>query len=174
MTKFFALALLATVSLNSFAQEADLVLAGEKWLAKHTGVVCAAFTPQVALPSGFANIDVKFEKITTDMTLDNGLIKATFVENGNLCRYNAFLLADNAASTIRLVESKAYSAVKNADCSNGKSVLDAALESNDYLYYGHPHNLAIMVEVEGTEAVCNGSKLIGINFVVSGKVPGAK
>jgi hypothetical protein len=175
MKNFFALALLLTVSLSAFAQEADLVLAGEKWLAKHTGVVCAAFTPTVALPAGFANIDVKFEKITTDMTLDNGLIKATFVENGNLCRYNALLLADNTASTIRLVESKAYSATKkNADCSNGKSVLDAALESNDYLYYGHPHNLAIMVEVEGTEAVCNGSKLIGINFVVAGKVPGAK
>lgn len=174
MTKLFALALLLTASLSSYAQSGDLVLQGEKWIAKHTGVVCAAFTPHVSLPSGFANIDVKFEKITTDMTLDNGLIKATFVENGNLCRYNAFLFADNAASTIRLVESKAYSEVKNADCSNGKSVLDAAFEANDYLYYCHPHNLAIMVPVEGAAAVCNGSKLIGINFVVAGKVPGAK
>lgn len=174
MTKFFALALLLTVSLSSYAQSGDLVLQGEKWLAKHTGVICAAFTPNVALPSGFAKIDVKFEKITTDMTLDNGLIKATFVENGNLCRYNAFLLADNAAATIRLVDSKAYSANNDVDCSNGKSVLDAALESNDYLYYGHPHNLAIMMPVEGAAAVCNGSNLIGLNFVVAGKVPAAK
>lgn len=172
--KFLASALLLAFSLSSFAQDADLVLAGEKWIAKHTGVVCAAFTPTVALPSGFANINVKFETVTTDKTLDNGLIKATFTENGNSCRYSAFLLADNAASTIRLVESKAFGADKNVDCSNGKSVLDAALESNDYLYYGHPHNLAIMVPVEGAAAICNGSNLIGINFVVAGKVPGAK
>lgn len=172
MKNFFALALVLTVSLSAFAQDGDLVLAGEKWISKHTGYVCAAFTANTAAPSAFANMNVKFETVTTDRTLDNGLIKATFTENGNVCRYSAFLLADNAAATIRLVESKAYSVTKNADCSNGKSVLDAALESNDYLYYGHPHNLAIMVPVEGAQAICNGSNLIGLNFVVAGRVPG--
>ncbi len=174
MKNFLALALILTVSFTASAQEADYVLAGEKWIAKTNGIVCAAFTPSVQMPAGFANINVAFEQITTDMTLDNGLLKATFTEDGKTCRYNAVLLADNAAATIRLVNSKAYAPAGDSDCAVGKTVLDAAFESNDYLYYGHPHNLAIMVPVEGIDAVCPGASVIGVNFVVTGKVPGAK
>ncbi len=35
----------------------------------------------------------------------------------------------------------------------------------------HPHNLAIMGSVPGAEAVCGaGTKLVGINFVVSCRI----
>lgn len=173
MKKLLLVTAFALVSItSSFAQDSrDLSLPGEKWLAKFTGYVCAAFTPVVAAPSEHADLKVKFERITTDSTLDNGLIKATFEENGVACRYNAILLADNAASTIRIVESKAYSVADGSECAHGKAVLDAGLESNSYLYYGHPHNLAIMIPSVGAEAVCGaGSTMIGVNFVVSGKI----
>lgn len=169
MKKFVAAALLSLMSLSSFANEGDLVLAGEKWIASFKGYNCAAFGQPVAAPSAFARMNVVFEKITTDSTLDNGLIKATFTERGAVCRYNAFLFADNAAATIRLVDSKAYAPAKNANCAEGKRIIDAALEANNYLYWGHPHNLTIMAPVTGAQAVC-GNGLIGINFVVSGRV----
>lgn len=165
----FLTAVLATLSLSAFANEGDLVLQGEKWAAKFTGYKCAAFGADVAAPSAFEKLNLQFERMTTDSTLDNGLVKATFSENGVACRYNAIIFADNAASTIRLVESKAYSPSKASDCAEGKRTIDAALESLNYLYWGHPHNLTMMVPVEGAEAVC-GSNVIGVNFVVSGRI----
>lgn len=171
MNKFFSFLFLVSLSVNSaFAQDGDLVLAGEKWIASFKNYVCVAFGPSVEAPSAFKDMNVVFEKITTDSTLDNGLIKATFEVNGKTCRYNAFVLADNDASTLKLVESKAYAPNKDADCSAGKEVLDAAFKADDYLYYGHPHNLAIMAPVAGASDICPGSSLVGINFVVSGRV----
>lgn len=165
----FLTAFLATLSLSAFANEGDLVLQGEKWVAKHTGYKCAAFGADVARPASLEKLNVAFEKVTTDSTLDNGLIKATFTEDGVVCRYSAIIFADNAASTIRLVQSKSYSPSKASDCAEGKRVLDAAFESINYLYWGHPHNLTMMVPVEGAQATC-GADVIGINFVVSGRV----
>lgn len=165
----FLTAVLATLSLSAFANEGDLVLQGAKWAAKHTGYKCAAFGADVARPAAFEKLNVSFEGLTSDSTLDNGLIKGTFTENGVTCRYNAIIFADNAASTIRLVESKAYSPSKASDCAEGKRVIDAAFESLNYLYWGHPHNLTMMVPVAGAEAVC-GSNVVGINFVVSGRI----
>jgi hypothetical protein len=170
MKKLIILSLALTMTLTSaFAQEGDLVLQGEKWIATHTGYVCDTTGTKVEAPASFNKLNVIFEKITTDASLDNGLIKASFVENGKACRYNAFVFADNSSNNIRLVESKAYAPMGDSECFEGKAMLDAALESNAYLYYGHPHNLAIMVPAEGAEAVC-GSPLIGINFIVSGRV----
>lgn len=169
MNKLLILSFALLLSLTATAQNGDLVLQGEKWIASHTGYVCNTTGTKVEAPSSFKKFQVSFEKITTDASLDNGLIKATFIENGKTCRYNAFVFADNSANTIRLVESKAYAPEGNSECFEGKTMLDAALESNDYLYYGHPHSLAIMTSVEGAEAVC-GTSLIGINFIVSGRV----
>ena len=167
--KFIIATVFAALSLSAFAQEGDLVLQGEKWIAKFTGYKCAAFGADVARPAALEKLNVVFEKLTTDSTLDNGLVKATFTQDGVNCRYNAIIFADNAASTIRLVESKSYSPEKKSECNEGKVVLDAALESIDYLYWGHPHNLTRMAPVEGAEAVC-GNGLIGFNFVVAGRV----
>lgn len=167
------LLLVATVVMSmssAFAAEGDLVLPGAKWIAKFNKYVCAAFGPEATQPAGHSDLKVKFEQITTDSTLDNGLITASFKVEGKTCRYSALLLADNAAATIRLVESKAFAPEGDVDCSAGKAELDASLESNDYLYYGHPHNLAIMAPVTGAEKVCGGQKLIGVNFVVSGRI----
>jgi hypothetical protein len=169
MNKLLVLSFSLILSLTATAQEGDLVLQGEKWIASHTGYVCDTSGTKVEAPSSFDKFQVSFEKITTDASLDNGLIKATFIENGKTCRYNAFVFADNSSNTIRLVESKAYAPQGDSECFEGKIMLDAALESNDYLYYGHPHNLAIMVPAEGADAIC-GSSLIGINFIVSGRV----
>lgn len=170
MKKFIAASLLSIASLSSaIANEGDLVLAGEKWIASFKNYNCAAFGQPVSAPAAFQKLNVVFEKITTDATLDNGLLKATFTEGGASCRYNAILFADNAASTIRLVDSKAYAPAKNSDCAEGKRMIDSALEANNYLYWGHPHNLTIMAPALGAEAVC-GNGLVGINFVVSGRV----
>jgi len=155
------------------ANEGDLVLPGERWIAKFDKYVCAAFGAAVARPAAFEDFNVNFEQITTDYTLDNVLLKASFEENGVYCRYSAFLFADNAKHTVQLVESKAYAPNGGSDCAAGKALLDKALDFNDYLYYGHPHNAAIMVSVPGAEAVC-GQNLIGVNFVVKGRVPQAK
>jgi hypothetical protein len=174
MKKLIVAALVSVFSMASFAQNGDLVLPGAKWQAKFNGYICAAFGAKVAAPAAFAKFDVQFIDIVTDSSLDNGLIKATFTEEGKACRYNAIVFADNAASTMRLVESKAYATSDNSECAAGKAVLDSAFEANDYLYYGHPHNLGVMAPVEGAAEICNGSDLVGINFVVSGKLPTTK
>lgn len=129
----------------SFAQTADLVLPGAKWIAKFDKYICAAFGESVPRPRNLENFSVNFDEITTDSTLDNALLKATFVENGKSCRYNAILFADNNAQSSQLVQSIAYNPEGNGsaylDCAGGKAVLDQALASTKYLYYGHPHNL---------------------------------
>lgn len=155
----------------AFASDEDLKLPGEKWLAQFDKYICAAFGPAVERPEGFEELGVEFLQMTTDSTLDNGLLKATFEEDGVQCRYSALLFADNAASTIRLVESKAFAPTSTTKCEVGRERIDQALEMNDYLYYGHPHNLAIMAPIVGAGHVCGpNAKLIGINFVVKGRI----
>lgn len=169
MKKMFVLALVLTTSLNAMAHENDLVLPGAKWIATFKNYLCTAFGTATDRPSALEQYQVAFETVVTDSTLDNGLIKASFVENGTACRYNAILLADNAAATLRLVNSISFATSGSGDCLAGKTVLDAALESNDYLYWGHPHNLSIMAPVAGAREICN-ADLVGINFVVTGRI----
>ena len=168
MKKLFILSLMVLFSTQAVIAQ-DMELPGEKWIAKFNKYVCSNTGVAVDAPKAFTDLNVAFEQITTDSTLDNGLLKATFTVEGKTCRYNALMFADNAAYTIRLVESKAYS-LEEANCTDGKALLDAALESNSYLYYGRPHNIAIMVSVDGATEVCNGSSAVGINFVVAGRV----
>jgi hypothetical protein len=158
-------------SSSAFANT-DLVLPGERWLAKASGYICQAFGAKVEAPSIHQEMNLRFESISTDRTLDNGLIKATFSENGTLCRYSAILLADNDQSTIKLVKSKAYAPNQNeVECEEGKSILDENLASNNYLYWGHPHHLTILSPVEGSQVICGDSAThVGIDFVVSGRV----
>lgn len=172
MNKLLLVSFLIVASISSaFAQESDMVLPGAKWQAKFTKYICAAFGPEVTAPKEYADLNVKWESMVTDSTLDNGLIKASFEVEGKTCRYNAIILADNAASTLRLVNSKAYSNETDVNCADGKALLDAGFEANDYLYYGHPHNLAIMVPMAGAEAVCGaGAKFIGVNFINAGRI----
>ena len=115
-------------------------------------------------------MNLKVEGLSTDSTLDNGLIKATFEEEGKACRYSAIVLADNDAKTIKLVTSRSFAVNADADCARGQEVLDRALADNTYLYFGHPHNLSVLAPVEGAEAVCGaGNTRVGITFVVSGR-----
>jgi hypothetical protein len=175
MKKIILASLLSILSTHSFAQNGDLVLKGEKWIAAFKGYVCSKDGQTVQAPKGFADLNVVFETLTTDATLDNGLIKAKFTaKNKVVCNYSALIFADNAAYTMRLVESKAFTPANklrfNTACDNGKMIIDAALESNEYLYYGKPHNIALMAPVEGSEKVCGALKRVGINFVVSGRI----
>lgn len=171
MKTLFAFSFIALLSLtNAFAQDGDLVLAAEKWQAKFTDYKCVEAGPSVSAPSAFAKINLVMEKMTTDSTLDNGLIKASFKNNGVECRYSAIVLADNDLKTIKLVNSKAFAPAKNGSCDEGKAVIDAALADNVYLYYGHPHNLAIMVPVVGADSVCQGATHVALNFVVAGRI----
>ncbi len=171
------LALFSLLSITPLANAStDLVLPGEKWVAKFDKFICAAFGPAVQRPEALEKINLSFEKVTTDSTLDNALIRATFEENGVTCRYNAILFADNAAQTSTLVQSIAYvpggDATTYRACLEGKALLDGAFEAtNPYLYYGHPHNLAFMMPGVGAEGVCGaGQAAIGANFVVTGRI----
>lgn len=167
MKKLLVASIVSLLSLSAFAGESDLTLQGAKWRAKHNKYICGSYTNEVYQPSSHSARHVIWGDLVTDSTLDNGLVKATFMEKGQLCKYSAILLADNAAKTIRLVESKAF-AVAGAEysCAEGKAMLDAELEANEYLYAGHPHNLSIMIPMEGA---C-GEGRIGINFVVAGRI----
>ena len=139
MKKTLFLCLIACLPAAS-AFSADLELPGEKWLAKFDRYVCDYDKPAASVPSELADLKVSFEKLSTDRTLDNVLLTANFEENGVACRYSAILLADNAAFTSRLVQSK----VENeAECADGKAALDRNLAANKYLYYGHPHRIAL-------------------------------
>lgn len=169
------LALIAILSASTMAHAGDLTIPGEKWIAKFTGFVCAAFTEPVGAPTEFAKLNVKFEQITADSTLDNALLKATFEIDGKTCRYNSIISADNTAQTYELVQSIAYdvngtTAAAYKDCNAGKAVIDNAFKAtNKYLYWGHPHNLSFMLPGTGADNVCGaGAEFIGANFVVSG------
>lgn len=168
--KFLSFVFVSLLSVSAFAQDGDLVLQGAKWIAKFKSYNCVAFGPEVAAPTSHADLSVAFEQIVTDSTLDNGLLTANFQANGKSCRYSAILLADNDASTIKLVESRARALEADADCAAGKAALDANLASNDYLYWGHPHNLTVMIPATGAEVSCPGSSLVGVNFVVAGRI----
>jgi hypothetical protein len=169
MKKTLLLCLIALLPAAAFATESDLELPGERWLAKFDRYVCGYDAPTNA-PAELADLKVVFEKASTDRSLDNALLLASYEQDGVACRYNAILLADNAAFTSRLVESKAYAVNGDGDCSRGKSVLDRNLSANTYLYYGHPHRLAIMMPVADAEAVCGpGKNTIGVEFVVYGR-----
>lgn len=172
--KLFSSVLVVLLAQFAYGQQ-DLELPGEKWVGSFDKYVCAAFGEEVNAPSVLNDMQVTFETITTDSSLDNALLRANFMENGVACRYNAILFSDNDAQTVELVQSIAFNKAGGAeayrDCVQGKSVLDAALKHNDYLYYGHPHNLAIMAPGLGASSVCGAeAELIGINFVVTGKL----
>ncbi|PIK14879.1 hypothetical protein [Halobacteriovorax sp. JY17] len=172
MKKAIVSLLLLTASAFTFAQDADLNLPGERWITTFKDYVCNNRSGEVAAPREFTAINAKFETATTDFSLDNGLIKATFEENGKVCRYSALLLADNLIASISLVDSKAYAVNGDTECTEGKEILDNAFRGpNDYLYYGHPHNLAIMVPLTDADNICpNNGSTIGVNFVLSGRV----
>ncbi|MCO4754451.1 MAG: hypothetical protein KC478_08200 [Bacteriovoracaceae bacterium] len=158
---------MAFASVTAFANN-DLVLDGARWEAKAQGYKCGAFNEQVQGPLSHQELQVNFETLVTDRTLDNGLVKATFIQDGVTCSYSALLLADNTASTIGLVESKAYAIDGDADCSIGQNVLDASLADNDYLYWGHPHHVTIMMPAASASVVCGeGATHVGLDFVVS-------
>jgi hypothetical protein len=150
----------------------DLSLPGERWSSKANGIVCANNTAiQVDTPAQLESFAVKFETVTTDYSLDNGLLKATFVEDGVSCRYSALLLADNAARTLKLVDSVAFAADADANCTNGKAMLDGLLQETSYLYWGRPAHVTILIEEPAAAAVCGeGAKAIGLDFVLTGRV----
>ena len=168
MKKLFVLSLLSVASIAH--AETDLTLPGEKWIAQFNKYICSETGPAVEAPAALAERGFVFEQITTDATLDNVLLKATFNEAGVSCRYNAILFADNATRQSRLVESKAYAPAADGACAEGKALLDAALASADYLYYGHPHNVALLLPKVGGESVCEGAETVGVNFVVRGRI----
>ncbi len=168
--KLLVLGLSAFTMINVSAN--DLSIPGEKWVGKFTGYVCGLTASKVPAPKTYRDLNVNFETVVTDSTLDNGVLKATFEVNGNVCRYSAIMLADNTNSTIKMIESKAYALDGVTDCSIGKEILDEQLlPENAYLYYGHPHNMAIMVESPEAQEYC-GEKAthFGINFVVAGRI----
>ncbi|MDQ3230402.1 MAG: hypothetical protein M3Q07_01165 [Pseudobdellovibrionaceae bacterium] len=141
-------------------------------MAKSSGYVCAADTSKtVESPATLQDIAATFESMTTDYSLDNGLLKATFVEDGVTCRYSALILADNAAKTLKLVESLAFASDEASSCSQGKAMLDGYLAANSYLYWGHPHHVTVLIEEPNAAAVCGeGTATVGIDFVLAGKI----
>ncbi len=158
----------------AFAQT-DIQLPQEKWAGQFTKFVCDDSGQAVSAPTTMSNMNVNFEMISTDRTLDNALLRATFTENGRTCRYNAVLFADNANNRVQLVQSLAFTTEGEAtayrDCVQGKEVLDQLLLDNEYLYYGHPHNLAIMAPMVDAANVCGeGAEFVGINFGNAGKL----
>ena len=168
--KFLILTALSLLLTNSFANT-DLELKGEKWEAKHSGYICKAFEAESKAPESHDKFQVKFEVLRTDSTLDNGLVLATFVEDNATCRYSAILLADNDASTIKLIKSKAYAVNADSKCLAGKEMLDANLASNDYLYWGHPHHATIMIPVKNADVTCGADAThVGLDFTVSRRI----
>lgn len=169
--KMSCFAVLALVSAPVWAGT-DLSLPGERWLGKANGIVCADDTTKpVEKPAALEQFAVTFETMTTDYSLDNGLLKAVFVEDGVSCRYSALLLANNGAKTVKLVNSVAFAAEADASCVNGKAMLDGLLQDNTYLYWGRPHHITIVIEESNAASACGeGATAVGIDFVLAGKI----
>ncbi|MBX2996534.1 MAG: hypothetical protein KF681_17060 [Bdellovibrionaceae bacterium] len=163
--------LLATLTVTSaFATESDLTLPGERWLAQFTAYVCDDGNTQTqSVPAELAALKVAFGRATTDYSLDNLLVKATFEEDGVTCNYSSLLFADNAAWTIKLLDSKAYAPAGGSTCAAGKAVIDALLKDNKYKYlHGRA---AIFVPVQDAAAQCGeGATTVGLHFQVKGKI----
>ena len=162
--KKMILALVAVMAVS--ANASDLQLDGERWLSKFDTYVCdGGFVAATEVPAELAAHNVEFTKLSTDYSLDNVLITATFEENGVKCSYSSLLAANNTAWTVDLVESKA---LPEADCTEGKAMLDTVLEANDYKYL---HGAAaIFFEFSNSDVACAGSDKIGMRFRVSGRV----
>lgn len=160
------------IVLPALANAGELTLPGERWQAKFDKFICQAFGESVTRPQALETLNAQFERLTTDSTLDNVLLRATYEDAGVACRYNALLFADNQTQTYSLVQSVGYSPENEQNvqaCAAGKAVLDAALAGNKYLYYGHPHNVALLMTGVGSEAVCGAdASVMGANFVVTG------
>lgn len=171
MKKVILGSFLAALSLTSaFATEGDLTLPGERWEAKFTAYVCADGNTQTAsVPADFASRKIVFGRATTDMSLDNLLLKATFEENGVVCNYSALVFADNAAWTAKLVESKAYAPNGGSECVEGKAYIDSMLDFNAYKYlHGRA---AVMIPVADAAAQCGAeATTVGLHFQVTGKI----
>lgn len=161
----------AALSLTTaIANDGDLTMPGERWNSKFTAFVCGdGNVAAQAVPTDFATYNIELGRMTTDFSLDNYLLRATFVENNVTCNYSAILLADNAAWTIKLIESKAYAPVGGSDCLAGKAIIDSALADNKYAYlHGRA---ALWAPVAGAEASCGaGSTTVGLHFQVTGKL----
>ena len=170
MKSIFAFVLTTLTLSSAFAADTDLVLPGERWLAKFTAFVCEdGNTATKAIPAELAAINVEFGKASTDYSLDNLLIKATFVEDGVVCSYSTLVFADNANKTAALVDSKAFAPNGGSTCANGKATLDALLKFNDYKYlHGRA---AVYVPVKDAAALCSAtSTTVGLHFQVLGRV----
>lgn len=149
----------------------DLELEGARWEAKSTGYLCRAYGEKVEKPQSYKNLNLNFELLRTDRSLDNGFILANYREGKADCRYSAILFADNDASTIELVKSHAYAIYGNSSCEKGKKLLDQQFEFNSYLYWGHPHHVTIMLPFENAEEICGENTThIGLDFTVSGLI----
>lgn len=162
--KKMILATLVLVSLTGTAS-AELVLDGERWLAKWTAYVCDdGHTESQVVPAELAEYNVQFGHFGADYSLDNGITKATFVENGVECNYSAILFADNDAKTVELVQSEATPAL---ECANGKAVIDNVLNFNEYKYlHGR---IAIYVPFSNSAEGCANESKIGLHYQVYGR-----
>lgn len=170
MTKMALASLCLFAAIPALATQ-DLELPGQRWLAKNTGFVCATPTKAAEAPSAFSELQVSFKTLTTDYSLDNALVKAEFVEDGSLCSYSALMFADNAAYTIKLVQSNAFAPDQKGSCEKGKALLDEALAFNEYLYWGHPHHVTLMIKDKEAAAACGlSSDKVGIDFVLAGRI----
>lgn len=157
------------LSVSAFGN--DLELPGEKWLASHTGYICNAFGEEIDAPASHALYNVEFTGLSTDRTLDNVLVKANFEQEGSTCSYSLRLFADNDAGTTVYVDSKAYATSGASDCLAGKELLDSQLSSNQYLYWGHPHHVSLVIEENSAATLCGGNAAtVAIDFVVSGVI----
>lgn len=166
MTGLFTALFLTT----AIANDGDLTMPGERWNSKFTAFVCGDGNTQASeTPIDFATYGIELGQMTTDISLDNFLLRATFVENNVTCKYSAILLADNAAWTIKLINSKAYAIDGDSQCLEGKAVIDSALADNQYKYlHGRA---AIWAPVNGAEISCGASSnTVGLHFQVLGKL----
>lgn len=161
------IALFVTLMTTQAVASQDLVLEGERWLAKFTGYVCDdGNTPAAGVPQEFANFGVQFTSAAADYSLDNIILKATFVEDQSVCNYSAILFADNANHTVALTQSHAYDPAGTTSCVYGKAILDSFLSFNNYKYlHGR---VAIYIPVAQAEAFCS-SDVVGLHLQVTGR-----
>lgn len=164
------LAALLALSTQSFANVTDLTLPAERWAAKFTTYVCQDGNTQTAsVPAELAERNIVFTRATTDYSLDNFLFKATFEENGVVCNYSTLMFADNAAWTIKLVQSVAHANGDESLCVEGKAFLDNLLTFNNYKYL-HGRAAIFVPAVDAAEQCGEGNDTVGIHFQVTGKI----
>ena len=111
---------------------------------------------------------MNFTGLITNNARNAAKLDATFVQDGNVCNYEALVIADELGFA-ELTQSVAYSLEDaSIDCQLGKADLDEVAAKFRFAEWGRYHVAALLDDSE-VNPVCT-TGLYAIDFVLTGRI----